>query len=365
MNDSFEKLENSMDERAKHVLFAVVESYINKPEPVGSRFVTKKYPIGFSPATIRNIMADLEEMGFLGQPHTSAGRIPTDKGYRFYVNCLYEKKIRPLPAKQDTEQSVYNGEDICEFISSFSKKLKRVKNDINTMFLEVTNTLSMMSNYVGIALLPKPENTTFNRIDLIKYKGDNIVAILVTDEGVIRNRILKVDSKLTQHDLNRISDYLNSEYSGLKLDEIRGILINRMKQEKVLWDRLISKAIKICEEAISFTGDNLFISGLHDVINLPDFSDISKIKEMARAIKDKHLILKLLDELSKSEGVQVLIGSENQFEELKNMSIVASPYKERNRPMGVIALIGPTRMNYSKAIYMVDSIAKCISKIFE
>jgi heat-inducible transcriptional repressor len=233
------------------------------------------------------------------------------------------------------------------------------------MFSEVTQTLSMMSNYLGVALPPKTEKTTFHRIDLIRYKGDSIVAILVTDEGIIKNRILRAGVELTQSDLNRIADYLNSEYAGRTLDEMKSMLVERMKYEKSLCDTLIARAIRICEQTISFADDDVFVSGLYDVMNLPDFSDIGKIKELSKAIRDKHLILRLLHELSNVEGIQVVIGDENPVAELKNLSVVASTYKEGGRPMGVIALIGPTRMDYSKAISMVDTIARCISQTFE
>lgn len=343
-----------LDERSKQILYAVVQSYISKPAPVGSRFVTKKYSFGFSPATVRNIMADLEDLGFLSQPHTSAGRVPTDKGYRFYVDSIMVVR----------ETGEFDS-GVVDFVQQFAKKFENIRSDVNNMFLEVTNSLSMMSNYIGVVTPPRAEKIIFNRIDFIRYKEDKVVAILLTEEGVIKNKIIGVDSRLTQDDLNRIADYLNAEYSGRTIDEIKNLLVRKAYREKALWDKLIARAIKIYEQAISFTEDDVFVSGLYDVMNLPDFSDISKIREISRAIKDKHIILKLLDELSDAEGVHVFIGNENPVEELKNLSVVASTYKEKERPMGVIALIGPTRMDYSKAIYMVDTIAKCISRTFD
>lgn len=342
-----------LDNRTKQVLRAVVQSYIASPEPVGSRFVTKKYSMGYSAATIRNIMADLAELGFLSQPHTSAGRVPTDRGYRFFVDFLMNAET----ANSKSEMPV-------EFARHFTRKLEHIRNDLNMMFSEVAHTLSAMSNYVGILMPPQPEKITFKRLDLIRYKGANVVAILLTDEGVIKNKILKIDPLLTQEDLNRIADYLNSEFSGCILDDIRGMLIKRMKHEKTLWDNLISRAIKICEQTLSFSEDDIFVSGLYDVINLPDFSDIARIKELSKAIQDKHAILKMLDEFSDADGVRVVIGDENPVEELRKLSIVTATYKEGDRPIGVIALIGPTRMNYSKAISMVDTIAKCVTKTF-
>ncbi len=343
-----------LDERSRQVLNAVVRSYIDRPDPVGSRFVTRKYSFGFSPATIRNTMADLEEMGFLRQPHTSSGRVPTDKGYRFYVDSLGEDEkagnIVELPK---------------EFAEHFSRRLEEFKNDISAMFSEVTNTLSSLSNYVGVLLPPKAENTTFNRIDLIKFKGDQIVAILLTDEGIIKNKVLQADPMLRQEDLNRIAEYLNAEFTGHTLDEINGMLMQRVRREKAQWDKLISRAISIYEQAMSFAENDIFVSGLYDVMNLPDFSDISKIKELSKAIKEKHVIIKLLAELSDAAGVRVAIGNENPVNELKGLSVVSSMYKEGDRPIGIIALIGPTRMDYSKAIFMVDTIARCVSRTFE
>jgi len=343
-----------LDERSKQVLYAIVQSYINNPEPVGSRFVTKAYSFGLSPATIRNIMADLADLGFLNQPHTSAGRIPTDKGYRFYVDSIAD------PNSSRKQDAVL--EDV---VRQFANKLGKMRTDINTMFSEVTSTLSATSNYVGIAIPPRPEQSTFRKIDLIKFKGDNVAAILLTEEGVIKNKMFATDPGLTQEDLNRIADYLNAEYSGYTLDEIEHVLVKRIKQEKLLWDKLISRAIRICEQAMSFGEDDIFVSGIYDVMDLPDFSDLSRLREISKAIRDRHLILRLLTELSDAEGVQVIIGDENPVAEMKKFSIVASPYKEGNRPMGVIALIGPTRMDYLKAMYMVDKFAKCISKTFD
>lgn len=343
-----------LDERTKQILYAVVQSYIGKLEPVGSRFVAKKYSFGFSPATVRNIMSDLESLGFLSQPHTSAGRVPTDKGYRFYVDSL-----------PDVNVAIDCSDLIDEFICQLTKKLDSIRNNINAMFLEVTNSLSTMSNYIGIVTPPRHEKTTFNRIDFIKYKCDKVVAILLTEEGIIKNKVLDVDPIVTQEDLNRIADYLNSEYSGMTIDNIKNLLITKVHREKAVWDKLIAKAIKMYEQAISFSEDDVYVSGLYDLMNLPDFSDISKIREISRAIKDKHIIISLLQKLSEAEGVQVFIGNENPVEELKSMSVVASTYKEKERPMGVIALIGPRRMDYSKAIYMVDTMAKCISRTFD
>lgn len=336
------------EDRIHKILWAVVESYISSPDPVGSRFVTKKYEFNLSAATIRNAMADLEELGFLQQPHTSAGRIPTDKGYRFYVDCLSQRESR-------ADMHLTN-----EVI----RRLKDIRNDVNGLLEETSKMLSIFSHYLGVALSPKPEKTTFREINLFSYKKERVVAVLVTDEGIVKNKIIRLDSDdLTQRNLNRISDFLNTEFAGQTLDDIKDKIIKEMYREKILCDTLIARAIRICEEAFSLDYGNVFISGLSEVLGLPDFSDLQRIKEISKAIEDKHRIIKLLDMLSKSEGVQVVIGSENPASEMKKLSFVISSYKEGDRPIGTIGIIGPTRMDYLKAITVVDTTARFITRV--
>ena len=335
------------DERIHRVLWAVVESYIINPDPVGSRFVTKKYAFNLSPATIRNIMADLEDMGFLHQPHTSAGRVPTDKAYRFYVDYL-------------TQTEGLADETLMDEII---RRLENIRTDINALLKETCRALSAFSHYLGVALPPNPHNTTLKGINLFRYKERQVMVVLMTDEGIVKNKVIQFDPALTQEDLNRISEYLNSEFSGQTLDEIRSAVLREMYRDKALCDTLIFRAIRICREALSFDPGDVFISGLHEVLGLPDFSDLRRIREISRAIEDKHLIIKLLDMLPRTEGVKVLIGSENPASEMKSLSMVVSSYKEGDRPMGTIGLIGPTRMDYLKAITIVDTTAKFITRI--
>lgn len=345
-------MKDVLDERSKKVLCAIVESYIKTLEPIGSRYVTRRYSFGCSSATIRNIMADLEEIGFLSQPHVSAGRIPTDKGYRFYVDYILGYKERDYD------------EESRKFLRRLNNQLENLNKDMNKIFIEATNALSALSNYIGVITPPRPECITLNRLELIRYHSGQIVAILLTNEGIIKNKIINIPASYTQDDLNNIVDYLNEEYVGYSLDRIMKMLTEKLSKEKAQYNDLIKKTIKIYKEALSIVAEDIFVSNLYDAINLPDFSDITKIKELYKTIKDKKLILKLLNELSKSDGVEVIIGDENPFSELKNLSIVATAYKEGDRKMGVIALLGPKRMNYSRSIYIVENIAKLISRTF-
>ncbi len=335
------------DDRVHNVLWAVVESYITNPDPVGSRFVTKKYAINLSPATVRNIMSDLEDMGFLVQPHTSAGRIPTDKGYRFYVDYL---------SHRESVTGSYHADEIIQ-------RLENIRNDVNALMRETSKALSSFSHYLGIALSPRPEKTTLRRIHLVRHKQNRITAILLTDEGIVKDKLIRLDMDISQRDLNRISEYLNSEFKGHTIDVIRSMIMKEMCREKALCDTLISKAIRICREAVSFDYGDVFISGLPEVLGLPDFSDLRRIKEISNAIEDKHLIIKLIDMVSQSDGVKVVIGSESPSSEMKKFSMVVSSYKEGDRPIGTIGIIGPTRMDYLKAMVIVDTTAKFITRV--
>lgn len=349
MNDSI-----NIDKRSSEVLYAVVESYIDSPEPVGSRFITKKYPIGFSPATIRNIMADLEEIGFLIQPHTSAGRIPTDKGYRYYVDhFLTQENLKEYIEQQD------------DLIDKVNKNLNFISGDTKAMCIETANMLSSMSNYISLVLLPKHQKATFNKINILKYKKNSIIAILLTDEGILKHNVIKTELDLSQDDLNKISDFFNSQYSGMTIDNIKNIIMNIVKEEKKIWNNIIIRAINVYEQAINFSEEDIIVSGLYDAIDLQDFSYISKIKELSKAIKNKSLMIQILDELTESDGITILIGEENSIEELKNLSIVAAPYKEGNKQIGIVALIGPTRMNYLKSVYIMDTVTKYVNTMFE
>ncbi len=336
-----------LDERSKKVLYAVIQCYINTPGPVGSRVVTKKYHFGLSPATIRNIMSDLEEMGYLRQPHTSAGRVPTDSGYRFYVDSIANEKQQINSA----------------LTAELNKKFELIKKDINSFLDDASKMLSELSHYIGVTMSPNTSMTTLNKIELLKYRDDQLAVILFTDEGMIQNKIVPVAPEISQRELNRIAEYINSRFKGRSLDEIKRLILKEMTKERVLCDSLISEAIRICRNAFSSAPGNIYISGLSEVLRLPEFCDINRIRELLQTLEAKHLIINLLDNIADAEGTQVLIGAENSLEEMNQLSLVAATYKEGDRPIGTIAIIGPKRMNYQEAISIVDSTARFITKL--
>jgi heat-inducible transcriptional repressor len=338
-----------LDERTKRILSAVVESYIEKPEPVGSRYIMKRYGFDVCSATIRNIMADLEDSGFLFQPHTSAGRVPTDKAYRFYVDYIFEEGL------------IAQSAEIKKFIENLTKKFRKLRNNMNSLFFETTQSLAQATKYLGITLLPAMEKTALHRVEFMKFKEDNVIAVVVTDKGIVKNKIIKTYPDITQEELDRLADFVNNTFHGMTIDEIRDVLIKRIKKEKIFWDKLINKVLKVCQEALYFAREDLYISGFYQIMHLPDFSDIEKLREIAKTIQDKHLLLKLFENISESDEIKIIIGQENPLQEFKDLSIVASPYKEKDKSLGIIALVGPKRMDYQRAILFVRAFAKSLT----
>lgn len=332
-----------MDERSKEILRAVIESYINLASPIGSRFLGKHYDLGICPATIRNTMADLNELGFLEQPHTSSGRIPTDRAYKFYVEEILEDKI--------TSDN--------QFLRILYKNLLDIK-DLSDYLLSMAKMIADYTKYIGITLSSGQSDCILDEVEFVKYKDNFIVVVLITKEGIIKHRIVEDSARLSISDLRRISKYLNSQFAGCTLEQIRQALVDDVFVKKSLCDNLIAKALEICADTISSFKVDLNISGVSGILNLPDFGEIEKIKSLASAIEDKATIISLLDKITEGDGIQVLVGAESSLEN-EDLSLVASALLEGGRRVGVIGLIGPKRMDYLSAIEIVDASVKFLS----
>lgn len=338
-----------LNERSRKILWAIIKSYIDFNGPVGSRMVTKRFPLGLSPATIRNTMADLNDLGYIVQPHTSAGRVPTDKAFRLYVDTLLQKSSLSPNNK---------------FLQQLSKKLRIIEKDINRLVEDTAKTLSAFSHYLGVALPPQIEEITMKQIEFIKYRGNKVLCILVSEEGIVKNKIVAVDEIPSGHDIGRITEYLNSEMTGLTLREIKSKIISQMSKDKVICDKLIADALRMCKKAIAWETDYVVYSGgISGAYNLPDFATIAQIKKIFKAIEDKHLVATLLDKMTGSEGIQVFIGSENIISEMKDFSMVVATYNDGRSARGTIGIIGPTRMDYEQVIPMVNHTAKTLTQI--
>ncbi len=334
-----------MNERAQRVLRASVESYIGKFEPIGSGYLTKKYNFNLSSATIRNIMADLEDRGYLAQPHTSAGRVPTDKGFRYFVDTI---KVDDSSSEAD------------KLLAYIRNKYQYLRDDINGLLSEVTGHVAGMTGCAVFAVPLRPGNTTLNRIQLFRYRGSRTVAVLLTNEGLVTNRVINSDFGLTQRELDRVSDFLNSEYAGYTISEVRDSIKERIAQEKAMRDILITTSIQITQEALAFDSSDIIMSGVPEFIGQPDFK--SRINTIAMAIENKKQILKVLGGLSSGKA-EVVIGGENPVKSFREFSIVTAEYTQGDRPLGRVGVIGPTRMNYKKNIPLVNVMASYVSSV--
>ncbi len=330
--------------REGRILHALVENYIATANPVASQTLSKFSHSGLSSATIRHVMADLENAGYLEQPHPSAGRIPTEQGFRFYVDCLL--KVEPLDPglKEEIRASIEGATDTASILQSTSK------------------TLSGLSRHVGLILAPKPEVSKLKHIEFLFLNEGQILAILVTEQGVVQNRLFEVSKKFKRSDLIRINNYLNSILGGLSLSEVKVRILLEMERHKDTLDALLRQALVLSKDVVSREGEGLFIQGEKNFLDTQEFSNLDKIRGILDALEEKHRLVAFLDKALKAPGVQIFVGSEASGLQLKDCSVIVSNYGSDQKPLGALGVIGPTRMEYSKLIPIVEFTAKLLGK---
>ena len=338
---------SELDKRHKEILWAIIQGHIDLNIPIGSILITQRFPIDLSPATIRNTMAKLEEAGYITQPHRSAGRIPSEKGYRFYVDSLLEKRSFTInPALSD----------------ELSGRLRTIDKNNRTLIREAALTLSSFSRYLAIATPPNMENIAFQRIKFIKYENKKVLTVLISEGSMVKNKIIELDNVCSQKELDMAANNLNNKFSGLSIKKVKEKLAYQLHKEKTYYDELINDLMILCADIIVSQTDS-FSDGLTGTSNLPDFASMKQIKEVLQAIENKKFILKLLNHISSPPKTRVLVGMEDILPAMKEFSMVISPYNDRNIISGVIGIIGPTRMNYKKLIPVVDHTAKELTQI--
>ena len=342
-------MEPILNERMKRILAMVVEDYILTAEPVGSRTISRKSNLNLSPATIRNIMSDLEVMGLLFQPHTSAGRLPTEKGFRFYLDFILD--IHELSEKDRQE---------------IRSKYSTYQVEPTDLFRETSRILSSSSHYLGVVWAPRMSLVVLQHIEFVKLRRHLVLAILVSTTGMIQNRIIEVEEDFPQSKLDHLSDYMNGLLTGLTLQQVREKLLEEMRVEKSAYDRLFEQGLKLGEKAFfSIEETDVFIEGKTNIFNEPEFGNISRMADLFRAFEKKATMVKLLDKCIEPKGVQIAIGSESQVQEMGACSLVTSTYSYRGEVLGAIGVIGPQRMNYSRVIPLVGYTAKLLTEILE
>lgn len=341
-------MDEQLSLRGKQILEAIIEDYIVTAEPVGSRTITRRHPMALSPATVRNVMADLEEMGFLASPHTSAGRIPTDKAYRFYVNSLLS--VRNIGREEQ--------EEILRRCSVAGK-------DMAEVLKETSRMLSSTSHYMGIVVAPRFDANVFRQIEFVKLGSRRLLAILVSQNGTVQNRIIESDEDVPAEDLVRMSNYLNELLQGLTIAQVRSKILQEMQSDKAKYDRLMANALALSNKTVDEDDTEVFIEGQVNIFDQPEFADVAKMKEIFRTFEKKSTILQLFDRAIAAEGVQIYIGSESRLNEMPGMSLITSTYVTGQNTLGVLGVVGPTRMGYGKVIPIVDYTAKLVSRLLE
>ncbi|MBN1883293.1 MAG: heat-inducible transcription repressor HrcA [Deltaproteobacteria bacterium] len=338
----------NLDNRARRVLMAIIEDYIQMGDPVGSRTISKKRGIDVSPATIRNIMSDLEDVGLLVQPHTSAGRIPTENAFRFYVDHLVQVR------------------DAIKDPQNFEANINPAGMEIKDIVREVSRILSKISHCTSLVRSPRFAETVFKYINFVKLSENRILAILVSRSGMVHNKLIIGDEELNTDKLNWMSNYLNDLLSNLTLMEVRRKIIKEMEDERTRYNELLFKALSMSRALIEDeVEEDLIIGGSSYILDYPEFTDVEKMKKIFQAFENKGLLLKLLDKVSRAEGIKVFIGSESNIQDMIDCTLIASPYKREGRIVGSVGVIGPTRMDYARVIPVVDFTAQLIGSILD
>lgn len=336
-----------LNERKIRILEAIINDYIATAEPIGSRTIAKKYNLGISPATIRNEMSDLEELGYIEQVHTSSGRVPSQRGYRLYVdNFMKQREL--------------TGEELNFLKNAISLNVSRIE----YLMEQTAKALAMLTNYTTVVTEPKDKKSAvkIKHIQLIPIDEKAIALVIVTDNKAIKNHIIKVSREPEVDELNRISNSLNAELKGMSLESFSAISINHILERFSSYQELIAKVIKaiittIQEEEVV----HLYTSGVRNILGFPEFSNVEKAKSIFQALEEKEMLITLLGKGDENdeERVQILIGGENKLDELKDCSIVRAKYKYNNS-YGKIGVIGPTRMNYSQTVSVINEIVKTL-----
>ncbi|MCG5511765.1 heat-inducible transcriptional repressor HrcA [Ectothiorhodospira shaposhnikovii] len=334
----------ALSERARLLLRALVESYVRDGQPVGSRTLARTAGLDLSPASIRNVMADLEDLGLVSSPHTSAGRIPTSLGYRLFVDCLLE--VKPLDSAE-------------------VRALKqRLTPDMDTKALveSASDLLSAITQMAGMVRVPRRDHAALSQIEFLKLSGRQVLAILVMNKREVQNRILELEREYSHAELQQMANYLNQHLAGRDLRQAREQVLKEMKAVREHMNTLMLAAIELGEKAFCDDegGDDLVFAGQIHLMDYAELSSVEKLRNLFEAFNEKRQLLTLLDSCISAEGVQIFIGQESGHQVLDDCSVVTAPYSVGGRIVGVLGVIGPTRMAYERIIPAVDITARLL-----
>ena len=350
------------DPRGQAILSAVIKEHLKTGEPVGSRTISDRFAhaAGWSSATIRNVMGELEEAGLVEQPHTSAGRVPTDKGYRFYVDhMLGETRL------SKTDMAAINS-----FLGASTGGDARATPD--RLMEKTSHLLSALSQNVGIVISPSLADNVLQHIEFMRLADNRILVVLVSAPNIIHNKIIRIEDELSQAELERTARYLNTEYAGKSLVAIRAEIFELMREEKALYDKLLMNAILLCDrslEGVEATTGEVYVDGASNILTKPDFSDAERMRELFRTFEEKSRLIKILNECVTRDqpfagDVQVVIGREHIAPSMQACTLITAPYRiGLGEATGALGVVGPMRIEYERMVAVVNYVARLIERM--
>ena len=337
-----------LNERKQKILHAVVTDYIQTAEPVGSRTISRHYQLDLSAATIRNEMADLEELGFLTQPHTSAGRIPSQQGYRFYVDSLMNT-ARLSPQEED-------------YLAEFFMQVEKMR-EIDRIVQQTAKALSVVTRYTSLVLAPQIKRSAFKQMRLIPIDENRALVVLITDTGYIRNKVVTMPKALSPDEINRIVAYINEELSGQTMAGLSAARLRRLKSDLYSHMDLLNSMMTMLEQNTAQSENRIYLGGTSNILNQPEFKDVEKLKHLLTLFEEAERLTLMLG--SSRDGVAIRIGTENKLNEMSDCSLITASYCLHGRPLGTIGVLGPTRMDYARVITVIEEIACRLNKLIE
>lgn len=335
-----------LDPRARQLLRTLITRYIRNGEPVGSQTLAQHAGLEVSPATIRGILADLESVGLLSTPHTSAGRIPTARGYRLFVDSLLQ--VRPLPES-----------DLVRLRAELP-----AGSGTRALLGSASELLSAMSHFVGVVSVPKREQFAFRRVDFVAIDAQRVLAILVFADNEVQNRIIQTRRAYEGGELERITNYLNHHFAGRSLADIRATLLQELRSTRNEMESLMAQSVELAEQVLVPGHDDMVLAGQTRLMGLQELSDVDRLRELFEAFARKREILQLLERTVQAPGVRIFIGEETGLAPLEGVSLVTAPYAVDGQVLGVLGVIGPTRMAYDRVIPVVRAAADALGDAF-
>ena len=336
-----------LNERAQNLLKILVERYIHDGQPVGSRTLSRDTAVDLSPATIRNVMADLEELGFLRSPHTSAGRVPTVMGYRFFVDTL----LSVQPVNNTTVEDL--------------KRRLELNTNTNELIQSVSSSLSNITHLAGLVMVPRRGVVTLRHVEFLALSDKRVLAILVVNEQEVQNRIIDVQRRYQQSELQQAANFLNEQFAGHNIQNVRSELLQQMRADRESMNDLMATVIEMADKTFDSAPEandsDYILDGQTNLMGVAELSDIDKLRQLFEAFNQKRDLLHLLDQCMETNGVQIFIGEEAGYDVLEECSVVTAPYSVDGQVLGVLGVIGPTRMAYDRVIPIVDVTAKLLA----